>query len=109
MPRPADVDTPEPDEKSLITYVSSLYDIFPEPPAQHPLYDAVSVPAASRDRPDGVSTGLTRTQTRAQTYIPRHTHRLAHTGTRADTQALEQTQTQTQLSEQQTQEILPKD
>ncbi|XP_071449100.1 microtubule-actin cross-linking factor 1, isoforms 1/2/3/4/5 isoform X30 [Hetaerina americana] len=36
---PEDVDTPEPDEKSLITYISSLYDVFPEPPAIHPLYD----------------------------------------------------------------------
>ncbi len=27
-----DVDTPEPDEKSVITYVSQLYDVFPEPP-----------------------------------------------------------------------------
>ena len=35
----SDVDTPEPDEKSLITYISSLYDVFPEPPAIHPLYD----------------------------------------------------------------------
>ncbi|XP_043207067.1 microtubule-actin cross-linking factor 1-like isoform X6 [Amphibalanus amphitrite] len=52
---PEDVDTPEPDEKSLITYVSSLYDIFPEPPAQHPLYDAVSAPGVSRDRPDGAA------------------------------------------------------
>ena len=52
----ADVDTPEPDEKSLITYVSSLYDIFPEPPAQHPLYDAVSAPVSvSRKQPDPVS------------------------------------------------------
>jgi dystonin len=34
-----DVDTPEPDEKSLITYISSLYDVFPEPPVIHPLYD----------------------------------------------------------------------
>ena len=38
----ADVDTPEPDEKSVLTYVSSLYDVFPQPPADHPLYDAVS-------------------------------------------------------------------
>ncbi|KOX72958.1 Dystonin [Melipona quadrifasciata] len=37
---PEDVDTPEPDEKSLITYISSLYDVFPEPPTIHPLYDA---------------------------------------------------------------------
>jgi hypothetical protein len=36
-----DVDTPEPDEKSLITYISSLYDAFPEPPRLHPLYDTV--------------------------------------------------------------------
>ena len=34
-----DVDTPEPDEKSIITYVSQLYDVFPEPPAGHPLFD----------------------------------------------------------------------
>ena len=38
----SDVDTPEPDEKSLITYISSLYDVFPDPPAIHPLYDPVS-------------------------------------------------------------------
>ncbi|GFY59276.1 plectin [Trichonephila inaurata madagascariensis] len=36
---PEDVDTPEPDEKSLITYISSLYDVFPEPPAYHPFAD----------------------------------------------------------------------
>ncbi|XP_037914652.1 dystonin isoform X30 [Hermetia illucens] len=36
---PEDVDTNEPDEKSLITYISSLYDVFPEPPPIHPLYD----------------------------------------------------------------------
>lgn len=34
-----DVDTNEPDEKSMITYLSSLYDVFPEPPSLHPLYD----------------------------------------------------------------------
>nr|QVD39310.1 Dystonin [Schistocerca gregaria] len=39
---PEDVDTPEPDEKSLITYISSLYDVFPEPPPIHPLYDSES-------------------------------------------------------------------
>ncbi|KAJ8676763.1 hypothetical protein QAD02_012550, partial [Eretmocerus hayati] len=37
---PEDVDTPDPDEKSLITYISSLHEVFPEPPAIHPLYDA---------------------------------------------------------------------
>nr|XP_049464784.1 dystonin isoform X43 [Anopheles coluzzii] len=36
---PEDVDTNEPDEKSMITYLSSLYDVFPEPPQMHPLFD----------------------------------------------------------------------
>ncbi|XP_072153551.1 microtubule-actin cross-linking factor 1 isoform X29 [Bemisia tabaci] len=36
---PEDVDTHEIDEKSIITYISSLYDVFPEPPAAHPLHD----------------------------------------------------------------------
>ncbi|XP_067121200.1 microtubule-actin cross-linking factor 1-like isoform X10 [Centruroides vittatus] len=36
---PEDVDTPEPDEKSLITYISSLYDIFSEPPPLNPYAD----------------------------------------------------------------------
>lgn len=35
-----DVDTHQPDEKSIITYVSSLHEVFPEPPPIHPLYDA---------------------------------------------------------------------
>ncbi|XP_072947997.1 microtubule-actin cross-linking factor 1 isoform X8 [Epargyreus clarus] len=39
---PEDVDTHEPDEKSLITYISSLYETFPEPPPVHPLFDAES-------------------------------------------------------------------
>lgn len=30
------MDTPQPDEKSLITYISSLYDVFPEPASHHP-------------------------------------------------------------------------
>lgn len=30
------MDTPQPDEKSLITYISSLYDVFPEPASRHP-------------------------------------------------------------------------
>lgn len=42
LPPLADVDTNEPDEKSLITYISSLYDVFPEPPSLHPLYDMES-------------------------------------------------------------------
>ena len=36
------MDTSQPDEKSLITYISSLYDVFPEPPRLHPLYDTES-------------------------------------------------------------------
>ncbi|XP_054709316.1 LOW QUALITY PROTEIN: microtubule-actin cross-linking factor 1, isoforms 1/2/3/4/5-like [Uloborus diversus] len=36
---PEDVDTPEPDEKSLITYISSMYDAFPEPPSYNPFVD----------------------------------------------------------------------
>ena len=40
----ADVDVAEPDERSLITYVSSLYDVFPEVPSLAPyLADDVSV------------------------------------------------------------------
>ncbi|KAJ2940873.1 hypothetical protein O0L34_g10132 [Tuta absoluta] len=39
---PEDVDTHEIDEKSLITYISSLYETFPDPPAVHPLFDAES-------------------------------------------------------------------
>ena len=39
LPFFTDVDTPEPDEKSIITYVSQLYDVFPEPPPGHPLFD----------------------------------------------------------------------
>uniref|UniRef100_W4VR42 Putative short stop n=1 Tax=Corethrella appendiculata TaxID=1370023 RepID=W4VR42_9DIPT len=36
---PEDVDTNEPDEKSMITYLSSLYNVFPDPPHMHPLFD----------------------------------------------------------------------
>jgi hypothetical protein len=36
---PEDVDTPQPDDKSLITYISSLYELFPEPPEHNPLLD----------------------------------------------------------------------
>lgn len=38
----SDVDTHEIDEKSIITYISSLHEVFPEPPRLHPLYDSVS-------------------------------------------------------------------
>ena len=33
------MDTPNPDEKSLITYISGLYELFPEPPEHNPLLD----------------------------------------------------------------------
>lgn len=36
---PEDVDTPHPDEKSLITYLSSLYNVFPEPATRNPFED----------------------------------------------------------------------
>jgi hypothetical protein len=36
---PEDVDRPQPDEKSLITYISSLYELFPNPPERNPLHD----------------------------------------------------------------------
>ncbi|CAG9820406.1 unnamed protein product [Phaedon cochleariae] len=39
---PEDVDTHNPDEKSLITYISSLHEVFPEPPAIHPLFDSAA-------------------------------------------------------------------
>lgn len=45
-----DVDTHEPDEKSLITYISSLYDVFPEPPSMHPLYDMEAQTRATQYR-----------------------------------------------------------
>jgi len=39
----ADIDVPHPDEKSLITYVSSLYDVFPQVPSvEDSLRDNVS-------------------------------------------------------------------
>ncbi|XP_057668601.1 dystonin isoform X41 [Diorhabda carinulata] len=39
---PEDIDTHNPDEKSLITYISSLHEVFPEPPPIHPLYDSAA-------------------------------------------------------------------
>lgn len=39
----SDVDVPKPDEKSIITYVSSLYDVFPDVPSvEQSLKDNVS-------------------------------------------------------------------
>lgn len=34
---PCDVDTSQPDERSMITYISSIYNVFPQPPKLHPL------------------------------------------------------------------------
>lgn len=36
---PEDVDTSHPDEKSLITYISMLYELFPDPNPRNPLHD----------------------------------------------------------------------
>ncbi|XP_053205287.1 microtubule-actin cross-linking factor 1-like isoform X2 [Panonychus citri] len=36
---PEDVDTKNIDEKSMITYISSLYELFPEPPERNPYLD----------------------------------------------------------------------
>lgn len=36
---PQDVDTAAPDEKSMITYISSIYHVFPQPSKVHPLMD----------------------------------------------------------------------
>lgn len=34
---PEDVDVPKPDEKSMITYLAQLYELFPDPPLENPL------------------------------------------------------------------------
>lgn len=39
---PQDVDTNSPDEKSMITYISSIYHVFPRPSKFHPLLDGDS-------------------------------------------------------------------
>lgn len=39
---PQDVDTSAPDEKSMITYISSIYHVFPRPQKFHPLLDGDS-------------------------------------------------------------------
>lgn len=39
---PCDVDTNAPDERSMITYISTLYNVFPQPPKAHPLVDMSS-------------------------------------------------------------------
>ena len=36
---PEDVDVPCPDEKSMITYLAQLYELFPDPPERNPLLD----------------------------------------------------------------------
>lgn len=39
---PCDVDTNSPDERSMITYLSTIYNVFPQPPKLHPLMDTGS-------------------------------------------------------------------
>lgn len=39
---PCDVDTNSPDERSMITYISSIYNVFPHPSKIHPLMDSSS-------------------------------------------------------------------
>ena len=39
---PCDVDTNSPDDRSMITYISSIYKVFPQPPKLHPLMDMSS-------------------------------------------------------------------
>lgn len=36
---PEEVDVPVPDEKSMITYLAQLYELFPDPPERNPLLD----------------------------------------------------------------------
>lgn len=36
---PCDVDTNSPDERSMITYISSIYNVFPQPSKNHPLME----------------------------------------------------------------------
>lgn len=36
---PCDVDTNSPDERSMILYISSIYNVFPQPPKHHPLME----------------------------------------------------------------------
>lgn len=36
---PQDVDRPNPDEKAMITYLTQLYELFPNPPERNPLLD----------------------------------------------------------------------
>ncbi|XP_050545683.1 dystonin isoform X17 [Daktulosphaira vitifoliae] len=55
---PEDVDTHEIDEKSIITYISSLHEVFPDPPRLHPLYDSDSQQRISEYRE--IATSLNR-------------------------------------------------
>lgn len=47
---PCDVDTNAPDERSMITYMSSLYSVFPNPPKIHPLMENSSQAQAQEYR-----------------------------------------------------------
>ncbi|XP_015788889.1 dystonin isoform X3 [Tetranychus urticae] len=46
---PEDVDTKNIDEKSMITYISSLYELFPEPPERNPYLDDEKIRRAFKD------------------------------------------------------------
>lgn len=47
---PCDVDTSSPDERSMITYISSIYNVFPQPAKNHPLMDTGSQSQAQEYR-----------------------------------------------------------
>ena len=47
---PCDVDTNSPDERSMITYISSIYNVFPQPSAIHPLMNLSSQTQAQEYR-----------------------------------------------------------
>ena len=80
------MDTPEPDEKSIITYVSQLYDVFPEPPPGHPLFDAgarggVILRGESKGRPAQRESGQTGEEDKAvvagRDRLPSSSHRFS--------------------------------
>jgi dystonin len=46
---PQDVDTNQPDEKSMITYISSIYHVFPKAPKLHPLMEGSDLHSQSME------------------------------------------------------------